>query len=225
MCQVRSPVAIAAALADDTRMAVLNRLADGPASVSELVALLGQSQSKISNHLAQLRRVGLVTTRRAGRRVIYRLQGESIATLLEALGALSRGSDRSTATPALAKARTCYDHVAGSLGVALFDWLVAEGAIRVDGDQVGLGPRGDEVFARIGVDVEAASRARRRFAVPCMDWTERQVHLGGSLGAALCSALVRRGWVERRPATRALRVTPAGRRGLRRLVGREVGSG
>jgi DNA-binding transcriptional ArsR family regulator len=220
MSQVKSSLAIAEALSDATRLSLLNSLSNGPSSVSELVAALGESQSKISNHLALLRNAGLVQCERQGRKMIYRLGGEAVATLLEALGAMSRGADQSKATPVLAQARSCYDHVAGALGVRLFELLLDEGAIEVDGDEVNLGPRGEKAFDSLGVDVTQASRARRRYVVKCLDWTERQSHLGGSLGSALCASLVKRGWIVRRSDTRGLRITPKGRGQLTRLLGK-----
>ena len=133
---------------------------------------------------------------------------------------LVRTKDASRPTAELARARTCYDHLAGALGVALFDWLEREKAIEATSEGVVLARNADAVFGRLGVDPHAASRVRRRFTTACLDWTEKKTHLGGSLGASLCDALVGRGWVERQAGTRAVRVTPAGRRGLRRLGAR-----
>lgn len=208
-------LAVAQAVADPIRLGILQRLMDGPASVSELVSAVAESQSKVSNHLAILRERDLVESERRGRRSIYRLKSPSVAVLIEALAALSRGRDPSRATPALAKARTCYDHLAGRLGVDLLERLVAAKALELQdaasGD-LGLGPRGARVFARLGVDLDTGSK--RRFAFACDDWTEDGAHLGGALGAELCKTALQKGWVVRRPGTRALRVTPSGRRRL-----------
>src|SRR5438477_492894 len=110
----------------------------------------------------------------------------------------------------------------GRLGVALFKGLVARGALKapseVPGD-VALGSRGQRLFAALRVDLESARRERRRFATACLDWTERRPHLGGALGAALWAELLARGWIVRRPGTRAVVLTAAGARGLKRALG------
>jgi DNA-binding transcriptional ArsR family regulator len=216
---VTQELGVAQAVAEETRLAILHRLMEGPAAVAELVAGIGKPQSLVSNHLAVLKDANLVAFEREGRKSIYRLANASVATLVESLAALARGGSERGATPALARARTCYDHLAGALGVELYEGLLAARALEVDGDDVGLGPQGRALFTRLGVDLEAAAKTRRRFATACLDWTERKAHLGGSLGAALCDALVTRGWIVRRPRTRAVHVTPAGTRGLRRLLG------
>jgi DNA-binding transcriptional ArsR family regulator len=215
---VHSQLAVAQGVADETRLAILHRLAEDRAAVAELIAELERPQALVSNHLKILRDANLVAFDRAGRKSIYRLANASVATLLESLAALSRSELRSRPTPELARARTCYDHLAGVLGVELFRRLVDSGALDVDADDVALGSTGREVFGRLGVDVDQAAKARRRFAIACLDWTEREAHLGGSLGAALCGAFVTRGWVTRQPGSRALTVTRAGTATMRRLL-------
>jgi DNA-binding transcriptional ArsR family regulator len=214
---VTSQVAVARAVADETRLAILHRLAEDRAPVAELVAELGRPQALVSNHLRILRDANLVRSEREGRKAIYRLTDPSVATLLESLAVLARTGRDARPTPALARARTCYDHLAGMLGVELFARLVDVHALEVHGDDVGLGPTGEPVLARLGVDVEGAAKARRRFATTCLDWTEREAHLGGSLGAALCHAFVAHGWVVRQAGTRAVTVTRSGTTRLRRL--------
>jgi len=216
---MRNEIGVAQAVAEETRLQILHRLMEGPAAVAELVAELGKPQSLVSNHLAVLKQSNLVAFDREGRKSIYRLTNASVATLLESLAALSRSGKDDRITPALAKARTCYDHLAGTLGVALYEGLVKAKALEPDGDDVGLGPNGAAVFAQLGVDIEKAAKARRRFAIPCLDWTERTAHLGGSLGAALCEAFVARGWIARRPGTRAVSLTRSGARALHRMTG------
>ena len=172
MGQESSDLAVAQAVADPLRLRILQRLMDGPATVSDLVSSTGESQSKVSNHLAILRERELVESERRGRRAIYRLRSPSVAVLIEALAALSRSRDASKPTQAIASARTCYDHVAGKLGVELLESLVAAGAVRAQGGDstdLGLGPNGERLFARLGVDLEALSRTKRRFAFACDD--------------------------------------------------------
>ncbi|HEX6312226.1 MAG TPA: metalloregulator ArsR/SmtB family transcription factor [Acidimicrobiia bacterium] len=219
---VTSQVAVARAVADETRLAILHRLAEDRAAVAEIVAELDKPQALVSNHLRILREANLVVFEREGRKAIYRLAKPSVATLLESLATLTRDGREARATPALAWARTCYDHLAGALGVELFRRFVEAGALEVHDDDVGLGPAGPALFTRLGVDLEQAANARRRFASACLDWTEGEAHLGGSLGAAVCHTFVTRGWVVRQPATRALVVTRSGSDAMRRL-GRSAG--
>jgi DNA-binding transcriptional ArsR family regulator len=217
-------VEVARALADPIRLTILQRLIDGPAAVSELVLLTEEAQSKVSNHLAVLRARGLVRATRVGRQQLYEISDPSVAQLVESLALIAgRSPEKLRPSPALAKARTCYDHLAGRLGVAIFDALVARDAIakpeaRYRGP-LGLGPAGPEVFDHLGIDLDEVRKERRQFAAACGDWTERKPHLGGALGAALWARSLERGWVVRRPSTRIVVVTETGRRGFRRHLG------
>lgn len=208
---------IAHALADPLRLTILQRLMDGAAAVSELVALTGQAQSKISNHLAVLRERGLVTVTRLGRQRLYEISDPPVAQLMESLVAIAGWSPtKLEKSPALARARTCYDHLAGRLGVAIFDALTAQGAIEKPAARyrgpVRLGPAGPQVFGRLGIDLDEVRKERRQVATACGDWTERRPHLGGALGAALWARSVERGWVVPKPGTRIVVVTARGKK-------------
>ncbi|HEU4782548.1 MAG TPA: metalloregulator ArsR/SmtB family transcription factor [Ktedonobacterales bacterium] len=214
---------LAQALADPVRLAILQQLMEGPATVSELQSLTGASQSNVSNHLALLRERGLVRATREGRQIIYTLRDASVGHLVESLTLVAgMVPARVWKSPQLIAARTCYNHLAGRYGVAIFDALVVAEAIKepeaMHAD-VELGVRGEEVFGRLGLDLRALRRERRRFAFACPDWTERRPHLGGSLGAALWATCVERGWLTRQQGTRAIIVTELGRRGLREELG------
>jgi len=214
-------LAITQALGDPLRLAVLQHLMGGPASVSELMTVVGAEQSRLSNHLAVLRERGLVRASRHGRQVLYELHDRAVAQI-------GSPPTRAVKSAPVAHARTCYDHVAGRLGVAIFEALVAGGALKTQKaapDSVALAPKAGPIFEKLGVDLEAARQERRRFATACLDWTERRPHLGGALGAALWAELVSRGWIVRRPGTRAVVVTAAGTRGLRRTLGVTLGGG
>jgi len=219
-----SASAIAQALADPVRFRVMERLTEGPAAVSELVVLTGESQPNISNHLAVLRAQGLVTVTRIGRQRVYEVADPSVGQLVESLGTIAgRGSERLKLSPSLARARTCSDHLAGRLGVAIFDSLVARGAIlhpaaRYRGP-VALGPAGERMFKSLSVSLDEVHRERRQFATACGDWSERRAHLGGALGAALWVQTLEQGWVVRKPGTRIIVVTPKGRRAFERNLG------
>ena len=219
-------LALAQALADPLRLAILQHLAGGPAAVSELVSAAGEAQSKVSNHLAVLRKRRLVRASRLGRQVVYELRDASVAQLVEALAGAAGARPKAPRTsPAIVNARTCYDHLAGRLGVAVFDALVARGAIVPTGARKGpvdLGPAGARVFGALGIDVAGLGRSRRQFATACLDWTERRPHLGGALGAEVWAQSVKRGWTVRRPGSRAVILTDAGRRGFNRYLGAKL---
>ena len=206
---------LAQALADPSRLAMLQQLMVGPATVSELQSLTGASQSNVSNHLALLRERGLVRAAREGRQIIYTLRDASVGQLVESLTLVAgMVPARLWKSPQLIAARTCYDHLAGRYGVALFDALVAAEAIKAPEAMhadVELGTRGEEVFGGLGLHLSALRRERRRFAFACPDWTERRPHLGGSLGAALWAAFNARGWLIKQPGTRAIIVTDLGK--------------
>lgn len=227
---------LAQALADPLRLALLQFLMAGPAVVADLVAATGASQPKVSNHLAVLRAEGLVRSERQGRQMAYQIGDATVARLIEALSAVAGPGPRlSRHVAPLAAGRTCYDHLAGSLGVAVFDALAATGALTAPdaaslpatlgpSGAVTLGPTAQAIFSDLGIDIVVAGQARRQFAYACRDWTERRFHLGGALGAALYQRFVAAGWVTREPGTRLVRVTPAGARTLHQLFGLTVAS-
>src|SRR5437899_486889 len=130
-------LALTRALADPLRLAVLHRLMTGPATVSELMAVVGAEQSRLSNHLALLRERRLVRTTRQGRHVIYELHDAAVGTLVEALGQIGGAAPRTVKSVAIAHARTCYDHLAGRLGVAMFKALVDRRAVKHQKDVPG----------------------------------------------------------------------------------------
>jgi DNA-binding transcriptional ArsR family regulator len=221
---VDEQVRAAAALADPTRFQLLTRLLSGPATVAELVASTGATQPAVSNHLRLMRERRLVSARREGRTTVYRLRGPEVAHIVEALWALGPSTPRPRAPAPIAVARTCYDHLAGRLGVAILDGLRKRRALD-PADESGsfdLGPKGSQVLARLGVDLDRVASGRRRFAYACLDWTEGQAHLGGALGAAICRRAIEAGWIAPRRGTRAVLVTGGGRRAMRRLLGVEL---
>ena len=217
---------LAQALGDPLRLSILQQLMEGPATVSELMSLTGETQSKVSNHLALLRERKLVHATRNRRQVIYTLRDASVGQLVEALSLVAGMTPlRNWKSPQLITARTCYDHLAGRYGVALFEALVKQQAIIAPtahrGD-IKLGPRGEEVFGQLRLDLGAVHRERRRFAFACPDWTEHLPHLGGALGAALWTRFVERGWLVKPQGTRATIVTDEGKQQFSRLFGIQV---
>ncbi|MEV4298227.1 ArsR/SmtB family transcription factor [Microbispora rosea] len=216
---------VAALIADAARAAMLTALLDGRAlAAGELAAVAGVSAPTASSHLARLLDGGLVTVVKQGRHRYYRLAGPDVARTLEVLARISgrvavRSLRQSRQARLLREARSCYDHLAGRVGVELYDALVREGRlVEADGGCL-LTASGAEALAELGVDVEQVRRARRRFAPDCLDWLERRPHLGGALGAAVLDRLLAREWLVRGTVPRALRLTGAGREGLGRIFG------
>ncbi|MET0975303.1 MAG: winged helix-turn-helix domain-containing protein [Leifsonia sp.] len=209
--------ALAALLGDRTRAAICLHLLDGRAwTAGELARATAVSPATTSEHLDRLVSGGLLTEERQGRHRYVRLSGPDAAHLVELLAAHARPG----AVPAsyaavrseLAAGRTCYDHLAGRLGVDLLDALERRGVVsRVDG--VALTAAGADRLADLGIDVDAIRGSRRPVARLCLDWTERRSHLAGGVGAALCAVFLDRGWI-RRGSGRAIAVTDAGRGAL-----------
>jgi DNA-binding transcriptional ArsR family regulator len=185
----------------------------------DLAQQAGVKAPTISFHLAKLIDGGLVASERSGRHRYYRLADPAVVGLLEALATVAApGRARTFALGQYAKqlryARTCYDHLAGGLGVAIAQALVARGDLISFEAAYALSPSGEATFATLGVDVGKARGQRRAFARPCLDWSERRHHLAGALGAALLERLFALGWIERATQGRAVRLLPAGRGGL-----------
>jgi len=214
---------VATLLADDTRAAICMTLLDGRAwTATELARRTGVAPSTASEHLSKLVAGGLLTQWRQGRHRYLSLAGPHVAELLEDLsGRLSGPSEQCTSlkaastSAALARARTCYDHLAGRLGVAVTDSMTEAGLL----DQFALTARGRGWFAtELGVpDLGTDGPGRRPLVRVCLDWTERRPHLAGVAGARVCTGFFERGWIARIGTSRAVQLTPAGHRGLREL--------
>jgi DNA-binding transcriptional ArsR family regulator len=211
---------VAAALADDSRVAMLDVLLDGQAHpVGELARAAGIAPSTASEHLARLARARLVEVGRDGRRRLYGLAHPGVADALEALSALAAGQTKPglrgwTRMQLLREGRTCYDHLAGRLGVALTDAALASGALSSNFE---LATPAGEWLESLGVQLHELRQGRRPPLRVCLDWTEKREHIAGALGAAVCSSLFASGWIRRRPGTRAVAVTPIGAARLREL--------
>jgi DNA-binding transcriptional ArsR family regulator len=213
--------AIAAAIGEPARARMLFCLMDGHARTStELAMVAGVSPSTASVHLHRLKAERLVKLVVQGKHRYYSLNGPGVAGAMEGLSVLAGGSCArfTPSTPSrLRAARTCYDHVAGALGVSLNDrfqalgWLAAEPG---DGNAYNLTPEGAKAFQALDIDIAALRGLRRRFACACLDWSERRPHLGGALGAAVCKVALKKKWVTQELDSRALAVTSLGRREL-----------
>jgi DNA-binding transcriptional ArsR family regulator len=233
----------AALLAEPARAKVLMALADGRALPASLLATeAGVSPQTVSAHLHKLLDGGLVEMERSGRHRYYRLAGPEVAAAVEAVARIAKPQPisslrQSTRAAALREARTCYDHLAGRLGVAVLEGLVRRNAlVRTDGGEGAdrrpddllaqqlpdgpyeLGPAAADVFGALGVDL-AAGKSSRRLLRFCVDWSEQRHHLAGRLGASVAEAMLERDWVRRRPRQRAVDLTDSGREGLAGLLG------
>ncbi len=211
---------IAAAIGEAARARILYSLMDGRARTStELAAVADVSPSTASAHLSRLKAAELVRVLVQGKHRYYSLQGPDVAHVLEGLSVLAglaRDKFVPTTPSRLCAARTCYDHMAGSVAVSLHDRFKAMGWLTTGpagGDcAYQLTPAGETAMQGVGIDLEATRRLRRRFACACLDWSERRPHIGGALGAALLKLALRKRWVTQDLDSRALAITSLGRR-------------
>ncbi len=217
---------IAAAIGEPARARMLYCLVDGRARTStELAVVAGVSPSTASVHLQRLTSQRLVKVLAQGKHRYYSLDGANVAAALESLSVLA-GGPRPRFEPStpnrLRAARTCYDHIAGALGVSLHDRFTALGWLSGSDHACDLTPSGARAFAALGIDTDAARTLRRRFAYACVDWSERRPHLGGALAAAFLKTALKRKWVLQDLDSRALSVTSLGRREMRSRFGVQV---
>jgi DNA-binding transcriptional ArsR family regulator len=218
--------AIASAIGEPPRARILFCLVDGRARTStELSVVAGVSPSTTSVHLERLKTARLVNVRVQGKHRFYSLAGTEVAAVLEGLTVVAGGA-RSAVAPAapnrLRLARTCYDHIAGMLGVSFHDRLKSLGWLSMDSTKArayDITSEGTKALQGLGVDVEAARALRRRFACACLDWSERRPHIGGAIGAELLALALRRRWVFQELDSRALTVTHLGRLEMRSRIG------
>jgi DNA-binding transcriptional ArsR family regulator len=211
---------IASLVGDTARAEVLCALlADRALTATELAQVADVTKQTISAHMAKLVEAGLVAVESQGRHRYFRLAAPDVAQLLESLMgvAFRTGAVRlrsSPREPALRKARVCYDHLAGEIGVSVFERMVKRKALVREGDALTITPAGRRLFAALDIDTESLARQRRAFCKPCLDWSERRHHLAGALGGALFTALQKRGWLRRERGSRVVRVSAQGERAI-----------
>jgi DNA-binding transcriptional ArsR family regulator len=205
---------VAALIGDPARIAMLAALAEGRAlPAGDLARRAGIRPATATAHLRRLVEGGLVVVRAQGRHRYHELAGPRVAAVVEALAQLApaipvRSLRADRAATALSEARTCYDHLAGRLGVQLRDRLLAADAlVMTDGRDHELTPRGERLLSELGVDPAELRSSRRMLARSCLDWTDRRPHLAGVLPAAITSRLLELGWF-RRGSGRCLRAVP-----------------
>lgn len=219
---------IAALAGDPARASMLHALMDGRAlTATELASVAGITPQTASGHLAKMTTAGLLALEKQGRHRYYRLASTMIAQMVESIMQVAsavRPARRAIAPGprdlALRKARTCYNHLAGRLGVALADALIAAGHAKIEDDAGEITPSGAALLTRLGITVKGTSHGKPRFFCrPCLDWSERRPHLAGAVGAALCTHCLDHGWVRRITGTRALAITPKGAAAFRENFG------
>lgn len=217
---------LAALLADRTRADMCLALVDGRAwTAGELARHTGVAASTATEHLNRLLDGGLLVERRQGRHRYVQLAGPQVAELLETMAAQFEPARpavtnlrTATVATALARGRTCYDHLAGRLGVAITDAMTARGLLDQDTGFALTDAGLSWLTGPLGVPPTALRGTRRPLARPCLDWTERRTHLGGTAGAQICRRLLELGWIARVGSGRAVRVTADGETALRTLL-------
>ena len=222
-----SIVGIAALIGDHTRADILTNLMAGQAlTATELAHGANVTKQTISAHLAKLVAAGLVAVESQGRHRYFRLADRDVAHLIESLmgvafrtGALRvRASPRE---PALRRARVCYDHLAGEVGVRVYENLLQQRALvptlGSNGNGLVLTTVGERLFRKLRIDTAALAGQKRAFCRACLDWSERRHHLAGALGAALLTRFIHLGWAKRARESRVVTITASGERELQKL--------
>jgi DNA-binding transcriptional ArsR family regulator len=201
---------IAGLIGEAGRIQMLSALLDGNShSASEMATAAAVSPQTASSHLSKLLSGGLVVSERRGRQRLFRLKNNDVAAAIEALGALAQPAV-GPPVAGLRFARTCYDHLAGMLAIALRDELLKRGALRQEEGAFTVTPKGKYLLRTLEIDTDSLLGLRRSFAHSCLDWTERHHHIGGALGAALLSRFIAMKWLTRMRDTRAVRLTHTG---------------
>jgi DNA-binding transcriptional ArsR family regulator len=220
-----SVAGFAGLLADRSRAAMCLALLDGRAwTAGELASEAGIGRPTATEHLNALVQAGLLAEVRQGRHRYVRIATPEFAQLIEELAAFAGEPERPRSLLSvqagnhLAAARTCYDHLAGTLGVTMYDALVAGGLLAVRDGTV-LTPAGREWVVALAGEPALHPRGRRPLLRTCLDWTERRTHLGGALGAVLCQQFIDRDWITRTRDYRAIAVTDVGAEALTDLLG------
>src|SRR5215469_5015471 len=214
---------VAALVGDPARANILVALLGGKAlTASELAAEAGVTAQTASSHLAKLESGGLVARLRQGRHRYFRLAGEDVAGLLESLmGVAARAGHLRVRPgpqdPAMRRARICYDHLAGEMGVRLYDSLAARRCLAVGDGRLALSRTGRKFVLEMGIALDALLRNRRPLCRSCLDWSMRREHLAGSLGAAFLDRFYALGWATRDRGSRAVLFNPRGERAFETL--------
>jgi DNA-binding transcriptional ArsR family regulator len=226
---------IAALAGDPARAGMLHALLDGRAlTATELAHVAGITPQTASGHLARLTKAGLIAVSKQGRHRYHKLASAAVAQMMESIMQVAANANPSRARMfvgprdlALRQARTCYDHLAGRLGVALADAMVAAGHVELNDEAGVMTESGVALLGRLGLDLDSLTNrngkpTKRVLCRPCLDWSERRPHLAGALGAALCAHCLDKGWIRRVDGSRAVAVTRKGEQALKDAFGVEL---
>ena len=207
---------IAALIGDPARANMLTALMSGKAlTATELAGEAGITPQTASTHLARMEQGGLLQLHKQGRHKYFALQSDAVADLLESLMGLAAQSGhlRTRTGPRdadLRRARVCYNHLAGDMGIQLYDALIKKGCLEAHGDDLMLTETGQEIVTGFGIDLAKMSQTRAPLCRACLDWSARRMHLAGSLGRAFLSRFEELGWAKRTPGSRVVHFSPKG---------------
>jgi len=216
---------VAALIGDPTRANILSALADGRAlTATELAFAAGVSAATVSEHLSKLTEGRLLTVRKQGRNRYFCLASVHVADMLESILVVAADGPARYRPPsridaAMREARACYDHMAGRMAVAVAESLNARHHVVFDGDGGEVTESGLGFFADFGIDVTSRLPRRRVFCRPCLDWSERRLHIAGVIGDALCRRYLELGWIKKMRDSRAVTITDTGRAGFQSVFG------
>jgi len=219
---------VAQLIGDPGRANILSTLMSGRAlTAGELASVAGVTPQTASSHLARLVKRELLTVEKQGPRRFYRLASPLVAQMLEGIMTVaatgpSRFRPPSKIESEMRRARTCYDHLAGELGVALTDAMIERGHLVLDVDAGELTAEGSDFLAHLGLDITPSVRSRRAFCRPCLDWSERRPHLAGRVGTAIARLGFERDWIRRRPLGRSVEISESGLAAFRTLFGARI---
>jgi DNA-binding transcriptional ArsR family regulator len=226
MAAAANLVEVAALVGDVARATMLNALMDGRALTSSELAYAARiSRPTASGHLGKLVTARLLTVTQKRRNRYFRIASPSVARMLESIKAVAaielpaRHRPVSAEDDAVRFARTCYDHLAGFIGVAVTDALVKKRCLELSDEGAALTPAGRRFLIQFGARLELPPNTRRIFCRACLDWSERRYHVAGLVGAAICERCIELGWLVRQRDSRALRLTPSGQRGFLKTFG------
>lgn len=205
-------------IGDPVRSVILWTLLDNRAyTATELANIAETSPQNISIHLSKLIKADLLTVESQGRHKYYKLLNPEIATVIEGIASLIPQNRRKNVidnNSGVKYCRTCYDHLAGKIGVEITEKLIEHEYIALDNKTFVVTEKGELFFASLGIDLEALKKQRRFFAKPCLDWSERKHHFSGSLAAAFLNKMLELNWIRRIENSRAVLITASGEKGL-----------
>ncbi|QQZ07717.1 ArsR/SmtB family transcription factor [Heyndrickxia vini] len=219
---------IAKLIAEPTRAIILDRLMDGKAlPASELAYMAKVSHPTISSHLTKLVEGNLLIMEQHGRHRYYRLANAEVAEVIEKLGTIAPQAEirtlrQSSQMKQVRKGRTCYDHLAGELGVTVTQAMLDKKIIILDKEAFIVTEQGKNWFLQLGINIDKATIKRRIFAKPCLDWSERRYHMSGWLGAAIANHFFTQKWIIKSESSRAVHLTPNGKQALKQFLGIEM---